>query len=381
MTTTPWLRIEDDYRTYLAACGYSAAEFNDPSFHRADAFNAFQQQQQQQQQQQPQPSITDLLEQAKGGPLTDSEMNCALMDYPQFIEHILSKTDPRERLRWADRLWIRICVRVKTQTRLAVREQYLLDAPVPGTFLNDGTEVQFAVRGSSLFCAKIMRDNGNLQREYDMATRIHGTQTCPTVMPVLDWIHLPGEQPRRVAMITPYYPISLSRFATGNLQEEGCVNVALCGLATIKAFHRQGVCHGDIKPGNMMLTAKRDNIVVTIDFGSCVEYGESLVSLTPGFGMECPQKGSLKYDLTCLASSLYVIGTGETLPETTWQLVQSLERGDQTTLPPSLQIALRCLQIPDIDSIWEYAKECVQATDAMDRSLIVSYDTVWPKVK
>jgi serine/threonine protein kinase len=115
--------------------------------------------------------------------------------------------------------------------------------------------------------------------------------------------------------------------ANGNLQEEGCVNVALCGLATIKAFHRQGVCHGDIKPGNMMLTARRDNSVITIDFGSCVEYGESLVSATPGFGRECPQEGSLKYDLTCLASSLYMIGTGDSLlPETTQQLVQSLER-------------------------------------------------------
>ena len=278
----------------------------------------------------------------------------------------------------ASRLWIRVSVCIKTQTRLAVRGQYLFDGPVPGAFGNVGTEVQFAVRGSSLFCAKIMRETGDLQREYDIATRIHCNQTCPTVMPVLNLINLPGE-PRRVAMVTPYYPIPLSTLANGNMQEEGCVNVALCGLATIKAFHKEGVCHGDIKPGNMMLTARSDNIVVTIDFGSAVEYGKSLVSVTPGFGLECPQGGSLNYDLTCLASSLYTICTGEKLPKTSFQLAQNLERPNQR-FPPALQIAMSCLQLADIDTIWEHAKGCVETADALDRSLIVPYDTVWPNV-
>lgn len=321
----------------------------------------------------------DLFEKAKGGPLTDSEIDYALANHSKFIDEILDITDQRERSRLVSRLWIRLSVRIKTQTRLAVRGLYLFDGPVPGAFGNVGTEVQFAVRGSSVFCAKTMRETDDLQREYNIATRIHGKQTCPTVMPVLNLINLPGE-PRRVTMVTPYYPIPLSLLANGSLQEEGCVNMALCGLATIKAFHREGVCHGDIKPGNMMLSARSDNIVVTIDFGSAVEYGESLVSVTPGFGLECPQEGSLKYDLTCLASSLYMIGTGEKLPETSQQLVESLERGNQK-LPPALRIAKSCLQLTDIDSIWEYAKGCVEAAIAVDRSLVVPYDNVWPKVR
>lgn len=301
------------------------------------------------------------------------------MHYSKLIDDILGKTDKRERSRLVDRLWIRLSVRIKTQTRLAVRGQYLFDDPVPGAFGNVGTEVQFAVRGSSLFCAKTMRDTGDLQREYNVASRIHANQSCPTVMPALDLIYLPGE-PRRVAMVTPYYAMPLSPLANGNLHEEGCINVALCGLATVKAFHREGICHGDIKPGNMMLTSKSDKIVVTIDFGSAVEYGESLVSVTPGFSLECPQEGSFKFDLTCLASSLYMVCTGEQLPETSLQLVENLESGDQQQRSPTLQIAKGCFQLNDIDSIWEYAKGCVEAADGLDRSLIVAYDSIWPKV-
>eukprot|EP00977_Amphora_coffeiformis_P025642 scaffold20985_cov221-Amphora_coffeaeformis.AAC.2 len=372
---TAWERIsEEGYKEWLMM-DMTAAEYNGLGpVERRTLRTQFEQQQHPHQ-----PGITDLLEKAKGGPLTDSEIEYALVNYSKFIDDILSKRDQRERSRLANRLWVRLSVRIKTQTRMAVRGQYLFDGPVPGAFGNIGTEVQFAVRGSSLFCAKTMLETGDLQREYNIATRIHGNQTCPTVMPVLNLISLPGE-PRRVAMVTPYYPTSLSSLANGKLQEEGCVNVALCGLATIKAFHREGVCHGDIKPGNMMLTATSDNIVVTIDFGSAVEYGESLVSVTPGFGLECPQEGSLKYDLTCLASSLYMIGTGERLPETSQQLIESLERGNQM-LPPALRIAISCLRLTDIDSIWEHAKGCVEAANAMDRSLVVPYDTVWPKVR
>ena len=53
--TTPWLRIEEEYRAYLVKSGYSADEFNNSSFNRAETFNAFnaykhlKQQQQQQQ--------------------------------------------------------------------------------------------------------------------------------------------------------------------------------------------------------------------------------------------------------------------------------------------------------------------------------------------
>jgi serine/threonine protein kinase len=222
-------------------------------------------------------------------------------------------------------------------------------------------------------------DNGALQRERDAAILVHKNQTCPTVMPVLDLVSLPGE-PQRAALITPYYPLPLAPLANGNLHEEGCLNVALCGIGTVKAFHSKGLCHGDIKPGNMMLSAGNDNLVVTIDFGSAVKYGESLASVTPRFGMDCPQEGSLVYDLTCLASSLYMICTGNTLPHTSRELVAMLDAGFKHTIRPSLQIAKTCLESTDVDSIWDQAQTVVDAAHGIDRSLIVSFSKVWPAV-
>jgi hypothetical protein len=201
-------------------------------------------------------------------------------------------------------------------------------------------------------------------------------------MPVLDFFRLSGE-PQRVAMVTPYYPLPLSDFASGNLHEEGCINVALCGLAAIKAFHAKGICHGDIKPGNMMLTGAGDNLVVTIDFGSAVAYGEPVTSVTPEFGLDHPaQEGALTFDLTCLASSIYVLTTGEQLPNTSSFLVKLLESHTRKRTQPALQIAKCCLELADIDSIWQEAQSFVNAALAtnrsLDHSLIVQYASIWP---
>ena len=47
--TTAWDRIEEEYRNYLEACGYSPEELNNPSFDRTKAFNNFDEFKQQQQ--------------------------------------------------------------------------------------------------------------------------------------------------------------------------------------------------------------------------------------------------------------------------------------------------------------------------------------------
>ena len=68
-----------------------------------------------QQRQPPQPQqagITDLLEKAKGGPLTDSEIDYALANHSRYIDEILGKTDQWERSRLASRLWTRLSVRI-----------------------------------------------------------------------------------------------------------------------------------------------------------------------------------------------------------------------------------------------------------------------------
>ena len=296
-----------------------------------------------------------------------------------MVDAILSDPNPRRRLRLAKGLWLRLSIRVKTQTRASIVKQYLFDGPVPGAFGSPGTEFQFAIRGSRLYCAKIMlNENNDLQREYELSRYLHRDQICPTVMHAVDLISLPGE-PRRVAMITPYFPLPLAPLAGGQLHPEGCINVALCGLATIKAFNAKALCHGDIKPGNMMLTTGENSLVITIDFGSTAEYGNTLTSTTPGFGLDFPPVASLSYDLACLASSLYILATGRTLPPTALDLRQQI--AGIPSLSPLLRIANLCLSNQgDIDLIWREAVTSLESVqdDDIDGSLIIPPESLWP---
>jgi serine/threonine protein kinase len=98
---------------------------------------------------------------------------------------------------------------------------------------------------------------------------IHNGQSCPTVMPVVDIIAIDEE---RTSMLTPYYPLPLSRLTP---QPSTVVNMALCALCTVKAFSAKKICHADIKPANMMMQSS-GRIIVSIDFGSSVAYGESI---------------------------------------------------------------------------------------------------------
>lgn len=325
-----------------------------------------------------------LLEQAKGSPLTDSEIQYILTDYSNLVDAIVNDPNPRRRLRLASGLWLRLSLRVKTQTRCSIVKQYLFDGLVTGALGRPGTEFQFAVRGSRLYCAKIMHDNdddnnrNNLRREYELSRHLHQDQICPTVMRAVDLITIPGE-PKRIAMITPYLPLPLTPLAGGQLHPEGCVNVALCGLATIRAFNNKALCHGDIKPGNMMLTTGENSLVITIDFGSTTEYGNSLTSTTPGFGLDLAPEASLSYDLACLASSLYVLATGRTLPPTALDLRQQI--ACIPSLSPALQIANLCLSNHgDIDLIWKNAITCLEGVqdDVIDSSLLIAHESLWP---
>lgn len=59
-----------------------------------------------------------------------------------------------------------------------------------------------------------------------------------------------------------------------------------------------------------MMFSASDAFIVTIDFGSTVNFGEQIPATTPDFSLDVPPIGSPEFDLVCLASTLLKM-TGE----------------------------------------------------------------------
>lgn len=233
---------------------------------------------------------TEEMERVVKKELTDSEASCLLTTFSsQAVLIALDRMKDRD----INSLYIKIQRMVKTDTKSKLVSDYIFDGLVPMAFGQQDTVLQYVIRGSDLYCAKI-GDAATIETEVKASRLVHEQQQCPSVMPVFDIIHI---DENRVAMVCPYYPIPVSHT---NVNEATIVNVALCGLATIKAFSNKQLCHGDIKPSNMMFQAG-NRTVVSIDFGSCTAYGNMLTATSPAFGMDCGTEASLLYDLTCIS--------------------------------------------------------------------------------
>lgn len=297
--------------------------------------------------------------------LTDSEASCL---FSTFSSQALLIADGRVKDRDISSLYMKIQRMVKTATKCTLVSAYTFDGLVPMSFGQGDTVLQYVLKGSDLFCAKI-GNVATIRKEVRIARLVHENQLCPSVMPVIDTVDITDT---RLAMIAPYYPLPLSHF---DVQENTVVNMAICALATIKAFSSKSLCHGDIKPSNMMFQAG-SRTIVTIDFGSTVQYGEQLLATSPTFALDCPTEGSLQYDLTCLASSIvFLLGNGLDEFSSRAQLREwsAARQGTHYT------IASLCLDpdVESVDSIWQRCKQIVTVMHA-DSDWLVDCDTVWP---
>ena len=175
-------------------------------------------------------------------------------------------------------------------------------------------------------------------------------------------------------MITPFYPLPISH---AQVRSETIVNVALCGLATIQAFFNKSLCHGDIKPSNMMFQAS-SGVVVTIDYGSCVSYGKTLAEISHEYGLDCSLQGSLQYDLTCLATSILQLKGVQLADLRTRNDVRSwlADRSEGDIL---LTISALCLD-DAISSPCTIKESCLQRCQSLPNSSdwIVDIDSIWP---
>jgi serine/threonine protein kinase len=198
------------------------------------------------------------------------------------------------------------------QTRFAEIGCFLFDGPLVDVGGQERTVLQYVIRGTTVYCAKI-GPNKIIRREIDVLRDIHSRQICPTIIPIVAEVEFDDE---RLAMIMPFYPLGVHKIESSVLSQRDTIisNIGISGLASIMACENCGICHGDIKPANMMLVNSSTlcSPVVTIDFGSAVEYGRSIPETSSFFPLDMPAEGSLEYDLTCLGTVILQL-TGVTI--------------------------------------------------------------------
>jgi len=303
--------------------------------------------------------------------LTPSEKDCFQNDFGDKLSQIAQGFMTTANIQ---RLHFKVANKIKTRTATRLQGKYHFDGLIPGASGQGNSTLQFAVHGTSLCCAKISKPSRILP-EISVGTELIGGQVCPTVMPVIDSVEIDSE---RMAMITPYYPLDVSALDLRNSLET-VTNVAMCGLASVKAFSSKKICHADIKPSNMMLEGSRGKTVVMIDFGSSVPYGESITELSFAFGLDCPPVGSLEYDLTCLAVSIVhtMTLTNDPLREEVTRAGLSHAIGNPQNI--ALKVAKACLtEGKSIDEIWEEAKERIESQFG-NAEWLVDLEYIWPR--
>jgi serine/threonine protein kinase len=247
---------------------------------------------------------------------------------------------------------------------------YLFDGLLVVPSKQASTCLQYVVEGSKLRVAKTTTE-AEMDPEINALELIHAYHShCPTIVRPLNCVQ---SGVGRKSLILPHYGLSLSQLNSTELSKMVSLhaNVAMCGLATIMACNNVGLCHGDIKPGNMMLTDS--GVVVTIDFGTTVSYGSSSLGESYSFGMDA-ERVTLKYDLACLASSLLLLVEHD-LSNLEMAVVQGTYHDSQTLAERLAAILLSSL---DLNSLWSMCTETIQQM-VVDPTGLLDYNTLIPK--
>ena len=151
-----------------------------------------------------------------------------------------------------------------------------------------------------------------------------------------------------MCVIYPFLPKSLAELGIHRqiVPDSIVICAALCGLSTVKAMSSVHICHGDIKPSNMMVDNNSD-IIFTIDFGACTQYDGIQREKTPLYPMDVGNM-SIEYDLTCLSTSILQLkGVDISNFSKRSELLQTFS--DNPSI--SYRIAMLCLRLTDIDAI------------------------------
>jgi hypothetical protein len=101
---------------------------------------------------------------------------------------------------------------------------------------------------------------------------------------------------------------------------------------------------------------------VTIDYGSVVSNGDDIREFTPGYPLDAPPIGSFRWDLNCVASTLFVLASGH---EHSFRQRAALR--EYATNHPSVvfSVIIHCLDDSTTsDNLWEGALAIVSQNHA-----------------
>ena len=234
---------------------------------------------------------------------------------------------------------LRLTVTTEAALKLFELHGYLFDCLIIPDTSQKNTVLQYT------YCAKIS-DPRTIGHEINTISAIRSHfKTCPTIISVLDSFELDKS---RMCVIYPFLPKSLADLGIQRqvVPDSIVIRAALCGLATIKAMSSVGICHGDIKPSNMMVDNNSD-IIVTIDFGASTRYDSFQRESTRNYSMDVYNM-SIEYDLTCLCSSILQLkGVDIFNTSTRSELLQTFSDNPN----PCYRIAMLCLRQTNIDAI------------------------------
>lgn len=306
-----------------------------------------------------------------GKALTPGEITCLYENFSSEVGLISQRNYKGSLLG----LYIRVTNLVKSATKKYIRHTgYYFDRPIPCAYGQSHTSLQFIQYYCRVLCGKVGPED-IIKVEFEKSNLLHAKQRCITVLEAAEHLLLPKH---RSALICPYYPSSVAVFPHGECDLPIVINVAMCTLASIKAFANVGLSHGDIKPANLMLTGD-SQLVILIDFGSAVPLGEIINGTSIHWGRDCPPNGSVRYDMTCLASVVYTLLYGTLTDGGVAEMITSVAEKEGSI---GGKIILDCLTRFDDDllDIWTDWLEQVRGL-SLDSAKLADFDAIWPVVK
>ena len=199
---------------------------------------------------------------------------------------------------------------LRQTTRDVIRKDhsYVLEGPIDYIDSENKTIYYAYAPSGAVQFAKVNLDLDQFNTEVGMRERIGEHEN---IIPFLKTfaVDLQRDGPKRMAnvMIMPFHPRSVKDFqvvAGGKLPNAALAVIARDCYSALVHIHSKGLCYGDLKPKNIMLSGHEPKAIL-IDFESVVEFGDTLTRCTRRYSLDAYDRdASEETDWTCLGATL-----------------------------------------------------------------------------